>query len=588
VTDPHLTESALGSGLLAQQPTPTADEAVAVAKICPQCGTEYETGDRFCPKDGTSLRPKAAGDPLIGRVIAERYLVLARIGEGGMGRVYLAEHVKMTRQCAIKVMNPSLVTDTESLQRFAREASNAARILHPNVAAVFDYGEADKIVYLVMEYVDGESLSTIIARDGALDPRRAIDIARQVADGLSAAHELGIVHRDLKPDNVILTHTRGGKEIAKVVDFGIAKAIAEAPQDALTRSGLVIGTPEYMSPEQLLGDPVDERADIYSLGCILYQMITGAQAFTATTREQMIRRRLHETPPHIRDFDPALPRRLDTLIVHMLARSPTDRLASASEARDQLDPALSLGGWDPASLTAPRRISPPPPRLSPLPRSSDPSLQPTMPMAQQQTSVKRIGLATLIGSALLASSLVLWAQYHETPAPAPAPVVHRDTVVVQQPAPAPLESATAPKIVTHSGSPLRPAPLRPDTSILHQLRAPLVPTDTDLLRQAFDPLANAVGTEDINAVQLRFPNIPDAERAWFTGLFGRAASVRVKNRTYEALNIHGDSADVVVTLHVSYRNKNAADPTSLLRKYRATLVRSDGAWKLITLIPESR
>jgi serine/threonine-protein kinase len=588
VTDPHLTESALGSGLLAQQPTPTADEAVAVAKICPQCGTEYETGDRFCPKDGTSLRPKAAGDPLIGRVIAERYLVLARIGEGGMGRVYLAEHVKMTRQCAIKVMNPSLVTDTESLQRFAREASNAARILHPNVAAVFDYGEADKIVYLVMEYVDGESLSTIIARDGALDPRRAIDIARQVADGLSAAHELGIVHRDLKPDNVILTHTRGGKEIAKVVDFGIAKAIAEAPQDALTRSGLVIGTPEYMSPEQLLGDPVDERADIYSLGCILYQMITGAQAFTATTREQMIRRRLHETPPHIRDFDPALPRRLDTLIVHMLARSPTDRLASASEARDQLDPALSLGGWDPSSLTAPRRISPPPPRLSPLPRSSDPSLQPTMPMAQQQTSVKRIGLATLIGSALLASSLVLWAQFHQTPPPAPAPVVHQDTVVVQQPAPAPSESATAPKVVTHSGSPLRPAPLRPDTSILHQLRAPLVPTDTDLLRQAFDPLANAVGTEDINAVQLRFPNIPDAERAWFTGLFGRAASVRVKNRTYEALNIHGDSADVVVTLHVSYRNKNAADPTSLLRKYRATLVRSDGAWKLITLIPESR
>src|SRR5512143_1677658 len=118
VTDPHLTESALGSGLLAQQPTPTADEAIAVAKVCPQCGSEYETGDRFCPKDGSSLRPKAAGDPLIGRVIADRYLMLARIGEGGMGRVYLAEHVKMTRQCAIKVMNPSLVTDSESLQRF--------------------------------------------------------------------------------------------------------------------------------------------------------------------------------------------------------------------------------------------------------------------------------------------------------------------------------------------------------------------------------------------------------------------------------------------------------------------------------------
>src|SRR5438128_3558695 len=126
---------------------------------------------------------------MIGRVIADRYLILARLGEGGMGRVYAAEHVKMNRQCAIKVMNPSLMNDGESTKRFAREASNAARILHPNVAALFDYGEADRMVYLVMEYVDGESLSSILAREGTLDPRRAVDIARQVADGLTAAHE---------------------------------------------------------------------------------------------------------------------------------------------------------------------------------------------------------------------------------------------------------------------------------------------------------------------------------------------------------------------------------------------------------------
>ena len=226
--DPLLPMSGIGSGLLARQPTPQADDTIAVAKVCPQCGSEYETGDRFCPKDGSPLRPKAGGDPLIGRVIADRYLVLARLGEGGMGRVYLAEHVKMTRQCAIKVMNPSLMNDAESLARFAREASSAARILHPNVAAVFDYGEADKVVYLVMEYVDGESLSTIL-QGGALDPRRAIDIARQIADGLSAAHELGIVHRDLKPDNVIVASNRSGKETPKVVDFGIAKALSDAP-----------------------------------------------------------------------------------------------------------------------------------------------------------------------------------------------------------------------------------------------------------------------------------------------------------------------------------------------------------------------
>src|SRR5689334_885203 len=261
-----LLQSHIDSGRIAAQPTPTSQGGVAVAKVCPQCGSEYETTDRFCPRDGSPLRPKSGDDPLVGRVIADRYLVLAPLGEGGMGRVYLGEHVKMNRQCAIKVMNPSLVNDTESSQRFAREASNAARILHPNVAAVFDYGESDKIVYLVMEYVDGQSLSSILQKDGALDPRRAIDLARQVADGLHAAHELGIVHRDLKPDNVIITRNRSGKEIAKVVDFGIAKAVNDSKEDALTKSGLVIGTPEYMSPEQLLGDPVDARTDVYALG----------------------------------------------------------------------------------------------------------------------------------------------------------------------------------------------------------------------------------------------------------------------------------------------------------------------------------
>jgi len=287
---PSLGASSLGSGLLARQPTPDPASLATVPKVCPQCGSEYDTASRFCVKDGAALRPKAGDDPLVGRVIADRYLVLARLGEGGMGRVYLAEHLKINRQCAVKVMNPSLVNDHESATRFAREASNAAQILHPNVAAVFDFGESDRTVYLVMEYVDGEPLSRILNHDGALEPRRAVDIACQIAEGLTAAHELGIVHRDLKPDNVIVTQARSGRDVPKIVDFGIAKAASEAPQDALTRSGLVIGTPEYMSPEQLLGDPIDARTDVYSLGCILYQMLTGSTPFADESREQMIRR----------------------------------------------------------------------------------------------------------------------------------------------------------------------------------------------------------------------------------------------------------------------------------------------------------
>ena len=330
-----LAESGLGSGLLARQASAAEAESVAVLKICPQCGTEYETAARFCPSDGTALRPKGS-DSLIGRVLADRYHILKRIGEGGMGRVYLGEHVKMNRQCAIKVMSPALVNDAESAARFAREASNAARIIHPNVAAVFDYGESEGLVYLVMEFVDGEPLARLLAREAPLGLDRAIDLTRQIAEGLGAAHELGIVHRDLKPDNILITRTRSGKEIAKVVDFGIAKAIREGIDEGLTRTGQVIGTPEFMSPEQLLGDPVDARADLYPLGCIFHMMLTAAPPFDAQTREQMIKRRLSEDAPHVHGIDPGIPESVAGIVARLLARAPQDRYGSAAELRDAL------------------------------------------------------------------------------------------------------------------------------------------------------------------------------------------------------------------------------------------------------------
>jgi serine/threonine-protein kinase len=332
-SDQPLDSSQLGSGALAQQPTDS--QPVAVLKVCPQCGTEYETAARFCPADGTALRPKGS-DSLVGSVLADRYHILKRIGEGGMGRVYLGEHVKMNRQCAIKVMSPALVNDAESASRFAREASNAARIIHPNVAAVFDYGESDGLVYLVMEFVDGEPLSRLLAREAPFGLERAIDLARQIADGLGAAHELGIVHRDLKPDNILVSRSRSGREVVKVVDFGIAKAMQEGAGEALTRTGLVIGTPEFMSPEQLLGDPIDARSDLYALGCIFHLMLTAAPAFDAPTREQMIKRRLSENPPHAQSLDPGIPDAIDRVISRLLARTPNDRYSSAAEVREAL------------------------------------------------------------------------------------------------------------------------------------------------------------------------------------------------------------------------------------------------------------
>ncbi len=562
--------SGLGSGLLAQQPTPQADEAVAVAKVCPQCGSEYETGDRFCPKDGTPLRPKTAGDPLVGRVIAERYLVLARLGEGGMGRVYLAEHVKMNRQCAVKVMNPSLLNDAESSTRFAREASNAARILHPNVAAVFDYGESEKIVYLVMEYVDGESLSTILARDGALDPRRAIEIARQIADGLAAAHELGIVHRDLKPDNVIVARTRGGKEVPKVVDFGIAKAITDSREDALTRSGLVIGTPEYMSPEQLLGDPVDPRADIYSLGCILYQMLTGEAAFAADSREQMIRRRLHEPPPHVQEKLPQLPRRLDTLIAHMLARSPADRIASAAEVRDALDPALALAGWSPSALGG-TTLTP----RSAVTAVADASLQPTMPLPKQRTSIARIVMGVAWGAALLLGGLE-WgtrraiAKY-ETPvakppqAAAPGATQQSAGAIVAAPKPVPLDSNY----------------VRDSTAKAAKARDSVAAAQA--IVQPIDNFVNAFRTRDAAQVKAAYPAMPESQLTGLqNNLFSRAEKLAAQP-VIGTITRSGNTAHVPFGASLSITAKGSTIPLRSTLHYDATLELRGKKWVIVDL-----
>ncbi|HET6797731.1 MAG TPA: protein kinase, partial [Gemmatimonadales bacterium] len=268
-------------------------------------------------------------------MIAERYHILGKLGEGGMGTVYLAEHVGMGRRCAVKVINPDLAHDPDSVSRFKREAANASRINHPNVAAIYDFGDTrDDVVYLAMELIEGEALAVILHRDGALSPSRAVELARQTAEALAAAHELGIVHRDLKPDNIMVTRVRG-TEIVKVVDFGIAKATRGAHQ-RVTRTGFVVGTPAYMSPEQLLGEVLDGGSDVYSLGCILYEMLTGQRVFATPSGEVSLSRRLSEPPPSPRQTKRHLAKSLDRLVVKALARAANERFQSALELRDAL------------------------------------------------------------------------------------------------------------------------------------------------------------------------------------------------------------------------------------------------------------
>jgi serine/threonine-protein kinase len=327
-------------------------------KVCPHCGEAFEGDLRFCPRDGAALRSRETTGDLVGQVIAERYHIVRLLGEGGMGRVYLAEHVRMGRTCAVKVMNPKLLNDPDSLSRFSREAANASRITHPNVAAIYDFGESNDIVYIAMEHVDGPSLAGVLAKERRLDERRVVKIGTQVAEALAAAHDFGIVHRDLKPDNIMLTRSRTGDDLVKVVDFGIAKATQGGGMQTVTRTGFVIGTPAYMSPEQIMGDAIDGRSDIYSLGCILYEMVTGARAFAGSSGEVSINQRLTEPAPRPRLVQQDVSVGLDEVVAKALERSPDKRFQSAGELRDALAAVLTdTGGPAPSATTTLRHRS---------------------------------------------------------------------------------------------------------------------------------------------------------------------------------------------------------------------------------------
>lgn len=305
----------------------------AALKVCPQCGTEYPANARFCEIDGTALRSAAGGSDLVGSIVADRYHIMKKLGEGGMGQVYLAEHVKMGRKSALKVMHPGMKADVDAISRFNREAANASRIAHPNVAAVYDFGETpDGIIYLAMEFVDGPPLTKIIEEQGALPPKRAGEIVRQVAEALAVAHDMSIVHRDLKPDNIMVAKTRDGGDLVKVVDFGIAKA-AGAESQKVTKTGLVVGTPEYMSPEQLAGDKLDGRSDIYSLGLVAFNMLTGKLPFPSDSAQESMIMRLTDAPKPLAEMKPevAWPADVQQVMDKALSRDVTQRYQNATE-----------------------------------------------------------------------------------------------------------------------------------------------------------------------------------------------------------------------------------------------------------------
>lgn len=276
---------------------------------------------------------EGSADPLIGSVLAGRYRIVKKLGGGAMGSVYLGEHLKFGRMDAIKVLHGGMARDQESTDRFLRGARNASAINHPNVCTVYDFGDTDEgIQFLAMEFVDGESLSDILDDQGPLPLRRGIEITRQIGEALDAAHHLGIVHRDLKPGNVMLVEGRDGRDIVKVVDFDIAKGTAEGEGSEVTRTGFVVGTPEYMSPEQLTGDPLDGRSDVYSLALVFIRIVTGRLPARATSTQDLMVERLTQDPLRLTEIAPALlvPEGVQNAVDHALQRRRQDRPPNAA------------------------------------------------------------------------------------------------------------------------------------------------------------------------------------------------------------------------------------------------------------------
>lgn len=311
-------------------------------KICPRCGDTYDDAVDFCAKDGTRLIRAGQNAELVGTVIADRYRIESRIGEGGMGQVYLGEHVRMRRKSAIKIMRPALVHEPEALQRFTREAENASQLSHSNIASIFDFGEtSDGVVYLAMEYVDGGSLADLLARE-ALHPEVAADIVGQAADGLQAAHDMSMLHRDIKPDNIMLGRRADGTYLVKLVDFGIARTYGSAEQK-VTRTGFAVGTPQYMSPEQLAGEALDARSDQYSLALVAFFALTGKQAFPAESTKESLILRLTSRPQSLQDarVDIEWPESLQEVFNKALSPEPGDRFDTVLAFAEGLSRAIN-------------------------------------------------------------------------------------------------------------------------------------------------------------------------------------------------------------------------------------------------------
>ncbi len=452
-------------------------------------------------RPGPGVTRPVGADPRIGQVIGGRYRVVARLGAGGMGVVYRAEHTLMDKPFAVKLLHAELCGSEELALRFEREAKSASRLDHPNIIRVTDFGrEADGTLFLVMELLEGPPLSEVLAEAVRLPLGRAVALVAQILDALAAAHAVGVVHRDLKPDNVIVSSRPGWAEQAKLLDFGIAKLVGGDAEGAdagpnLTRAGTIFGTPAYMAPEQITGEPLDARADLYAVGVVLFELLAGRCPFAADDLAGLLGKHLSEPPPRLSQVAPdlGLPEALDLVVQRALAKRRDDRFADANEFRSLL---LSAAGFEPVQAV----------------HSLDPSAPIRLVPAHESTRSQQLGV-----------------QVHAGPVPAPVvlerPALSRRNLLVAG-------AGLGVALVIGLGVALRPAPAPAPKPPAPAERARLTQVERAIERGDL-PAARAL-------LQLEVSEHPQNARAWF--LQGQMAVAEKRPR--EALGAWGRALDL--------------------------------------------
>ncbi len=339
---------------------------------CVVCSTEIRDDARFCPECGAEQpRQQVLGtdaDPLMGKTVAHKFRIEKLLGVGGMGKVYKARQLSLDKAVVVKVLHDQFREDPQLVQRFQREAKAASRLNHPNSIQIIDFGQDESgVVFMAMEFLQGQDLFTLLKKQGALPADRIARIMVQVCSALTEAHEQNVIHRDLKPENIMVEDRRGQRDFVKVLDFGIAK-IQDAGEgvQALTQAGMVCGTPEYMSPEQARGLHLDARSDIYALGVVMYQLAVGELPFVADTPIGIVTKHILEKPVPPRQRRPDVDAELEAIILKAMEKDASRRFASVAEMAEQLEAlgrrlaATPGGGFNDPSQSQPRPSAPGP------------------------------------------------------------------------------------------------------------------------------------------------------------------------------------------------------------------------------------